>query len=147
MFRAALAVALLLLGLNLGSGKEPKSGECNDIGENSVVALQILEYVSRERVKIYCNGIVEELDIDFDLMPINGETYLVTIEGGVIVEIQNQPGIPIQVEDIKTMVDVSCDKVKEGKYTCNGVILYEEYLPWELDEITYYEDGEVASWR
>jgi hypothetical protein len=140
-------ISLLLLGLNLGSNEEPKPGECNDIGRNSVVALQILEYVNRDRVRIYCNGLVEELDIKFELIPVIGETYLVTIKGGQIVGMENQPGIPLQVEELKVMRNVSCVKIKNGKYVCNGVILFDDYLPNSLDEITYYEDGEVASWR
>lgn len=147
MIRIIGLISLLLLGLNLGSNEEPKPGECNDIGRNSVVALQILEYVNRDRVRIYCNGLVEELDIKFELIPVIGETYLVTIKGGQIVGMENQPGIPLQVEELKVMRNVSCAKIKNGKYICNGVILFDDYLPNSLDEITYYEDGEVASWR
>lgn len=147
MIKVIGLISLLLLGLKLGSSQEPKSGGCNDIGRNSVVALQILEYVNRDRVKIYCNGLVEELDIEFNLVPVIGETYLVTIKGGQIVGMENQPGVPLQIEELKVMQNVACSKIKSGKYVCNGVILLEDYLPKSLDEITYYEDGEVASWR
>jgi len=146
LIRVLGLISLLLLGLNLGSNEEPKSGECSDLGRNSVVALQILEYVNRDRVKVYCNGLVEELDIDFDLIPVIGETYLVTVEGGQIVDLEDQPGVPI-LEEIKVLREVECMKLEEGRYLCNGRVLRATYLPNNLEEVTYYEDGEVASWR
>jgi len=146
LIRVLGLISLLLLGLNLGSNEEAKSGECSDLGRNSVVALQILEYINRDRVKVYCNGLVEELDIDFDLIPVIGETYLVTVEGGQIVDLQDQPGVPI-LEDIKVLREVECMKLEEGRYLCNGRVLRATYLPRHLEEVTYYEDGEVASWR
>lgn len=97
-------------------------------------------------MKVYCNGLVEELDIDFDLIPVIGETYLVTVEGGQIVDLQDQPGVPI-LEDIKVLREVECMKLEEGRYLCNGRVLRATYLPRHLEEVTYYEDGEVASWR